>query len=429
MQPNQVISQPSQVTSGGGTKHKRRRRVRTLKATYGRAYRKYNQMYGGAGEVVPEPKKEEPGLFTTLTNKLFGSKEDDAKKKAEEEEEAANKKKAEEAAAATATTAAAPLEGDGKSLIQKAEDAASGALATVEGKAAEIKDGIVKTTTDLKDRATIAASVLVPSTGDDGAKNAAAMDAVASNAAEKDAEDDDNKSVSSEGSSSSSSSGSSDSSGSESENEDGEPKNGDGDGAEEVAAAAATSSDDDSSLSEDKRRIKELEKKVEMLTTGPLAEAARAAKDAAAAVESAMESMKLAAIAANAASAAASAIAISVNSEKFTNSKANTTPTTTSPPQPSPEPVTKTPSSDDSADAPEGSTDASNAAGKEFTDAQSLLGKDEPSKEATGDTLRGLNAEELESEVSEAANNPDNKKGGKNRHKHRKSNHNGTRKH
>ena len=170
-----------------------------------------------------------------------------------------------------------------------------------------------------------------------------------------------------------------------------------------------------------------------MLTTGPLAEAARAAKDAAAAVESAMESMKLAAIAANAASAAASAIAISVNSEKIANSKANTTTTATSPPQPSPEPVTKTPSSDDSADAPEGSTDAPNATGpiKEFTDAQSLLGDDQPPKEATGDTLRGLNAEELEPEVKslEEGNPDDKKKGGKNRHKHRNSNHNGTRKH
>jgi hypothetical protein len=425
MQSNQVISQLSHVTSGGGTKHKRRRRVRTLKATYGRAYRKYNQMYGGAGEVVPDPKKEEaasPGLFTTLTNKLFGSKEDDAKKKAEEE--AANKKKAEEEAAAAAT---AVPEGDGKSLIEKAEDAATGALKTVEGKAAEIKDGIVKTTTDLKDRATIAASVLVPSTGDDGAKNAAAMDAVASNAAEKEAEDDDNKSVSSEGSSSSDSSSSDSSSGSESDNEDGEPKNGDGDGdgAEEVAAtaAAAATSDDDSSLSEDKRRIKELEKKVEMLTTGPLAEAARAAKDAAAAVESAMESMKLAAIAANAASAAASAIAISVNSEKFTNSKATTPTATVTPPMEPSEGSTDAPEADDTA--------APKAVGtsKEFTDAQSLLGKDEPPKD-TGATLRGLNAEELEPEGSEAATTtPDVKKGGKNRHKHRKSNHNGTRKH
>jgi hypothetical protein len=428
MQPNQVISQLSHVTSGGGTKHKRRRRVRTLKATYGRAYRKYNQMYGGAGEVVPDPKKEEaasPGLFTTLTNKLFGSKEDDAKKKAEEE--AANKKKAEEEAAAAAT---AVPEGDGKSLIEKAEDAATGALKTVEGKAAEIKDGIVKTTTDLKDRATIAASVLVPSTGDDGAKNAAAMDAVASNAAEKEAEDDDNKSVSSEGSSSSdsSSSDSSSSSGSESDNEDGEPKNGDGDGdgAEEVAAttsAAAATSDDDSSLSEDKRRIKELEKKVEMLTTGPLAEAARAAKDAAAAVESAMESMKLAAIAANAASAAASAIAISVNSEKFTNSKETTPTATVTPPMEPSEGSTDAPEADDTA--------APKAVGtsKEFTDAQSLLGKDEPPKD-TGATLRGLNAEELEPEVKTLEEgNPDVKKGGKNRHKHRKSNHNGTRKH
>ena len=427
MQSNQVISQqPSQVTSGGGTKHKRRRRVRTLKATYGRAYRKYNQMYGG-GEV-PEPKKEEPGLFTTLTNKIFGSNEDDAKKKAEEEAAAANKKKAEEAAAAS--TAAVPLEGDGKSLIQKAEDAASGALATVEGKAAEIKDGIVKTTADLKDRATIAASVLVPSTGDDDAKNAAAMDATASDAAEKDAEDDDNKSVSSESSSSDSESDSS-SSGSESDNEKGD---GDGDEAAAAATAAATAnsgSDDNSSLSDDKRRIKELEKKVEMLTTGPLAEAARAAKDAAAAVESAMESMKLAAIAANAASAAASAIAISVNSEKFTNSKATTA---TSPP-----PVTPIQSPDDTADAPEGIADAPEAdddtaiskaadPSKEFTDAQSLLGTDEPpkeAKEAPGDTLRGLNEGELETEGSEAAI----KKGGKNRHKHRKSNHNGTRKH
>ena len=427
MQPNQVISQPSQVTSGGGTKHKRRRRVRTLKATYGRAYRKYNQMYGGAVEVVPEPKKKEevasPGLFTTLTNKLFGSKEDDAKKKAEEEE-AAKKKKAEEAAAAAAT--ATVPEGDGKSMIEKAEDAASGALATVEGKAAEIKDGIVKTTADLKDRATIAASVLVPSTGDGEAQNAAAMDAVASDAAEEDGDD---KSVSSNGSSSGSSSDSSSdsssSSGNESENEEGD---------EEAVAAAAEAADtadtdassDDSSLSDDKRRIKELEKKVEMLTTGPLAEAARAAKDAAAAVESAMESMKLAAIAANAASAAASAIAISVNSEKFVNSKANT-PTTT---------VTATPpiqSSEGSADAPEGSADAPNAVGpsKEFTDAQSLLGKGEPPKEATGDTLRGLNAEELETEVKslEEGNPDDKKKGGKNKHKHRNSNHNGTRKH
>ena len=242
---------------GGGTKHRvKRNRRRTVKAaaTYGAAYRKYNRMYGGAVDPAPvpvPPPPEEPGMWDKIKNFVTPNKDDDEneeKKKPAEEPglfEKANAK-VQETVNETVETA--------KTVANTAENALNETKKRVTDAAGAIKETASAVGTTLETSGALVKNQI-----------GSAIDTI--DAADKDAAENGN------------------------EEEATKPV------VEEENPLAPETSGDMVEMTDDKRRIKELEERIRKMTSGTIAKAIEAAEQATGSVEDALKALQLAFIA------------------------------------------------------------------------------------------------------------------------------------
>ena len=246
----------------GGTKHRvKRNRRRTVKAaaTYGAAYRKYNRMYGGADPPAPaDPPPADPpspGLWDKVRNfvtKDNNKDENEEKKTAEEpglfEKASAKVKETVNETVATTQNIASTAENtlnDTKNMVSNAADTLK-ATASAVGTTLETSGAMVKNQLGT-------AIDTIDSAGKDAAKPENAEE-------NNDAVVEEEKSVA-------------------------------------AAAAAPDAETGETEMTDDKRRIKELEERIRKMTSGTIAKAIEAAEQATGSVEDALKALQLAFIA------------------------------------------------------------------------------------------------------------------------------------
>jgi len=268
---NTNIPQQSQqnniVSAGGGTKHRvKRNRRRTVKAaaTYGAAYRKYNRMYGGATEdPAPPPaaaaapvEENKPGMWERIKNFVTPGKKDDA------EENKAQEQPEEPGLFAKAN---AKVQETVKETVATAENVAS----TAENALQTTKDRVTKAADAVKQTASAVGNTLETS----GAlvKNQIGSAIETIDAADKDA--------------------------AKTENDQEEEGNEAVIKEEKPVAPDAPESNGETGMTDDKRRIKELEERIRKMTSGTIAKAIEAAEQATGSVEDALKALQLAFIA------------------------------------------------------------------------------------------------------------------------------------
>lgn len=321
------------AAAGGGTKHRvKRNRRRTVKAaaTYGAAYRKYNRMYGGATDdplpAPPAPTDEEnkPGMWERLKNLVTpGKKEGDAEeqKQAPEPEEPGLFAKAN-----------AKVQETVKETVATAENVAN----TAETALQNTKDRVSKAADAVKQTASAVGTTLETSGALVKNQIGSAIDTIDADAAKPENAKESNDAV--------------------------EEKKPDAADAPDANASESTSEVD---MTDDKRRIKELEERIRKMTSGTIAKAIEAAEQATGSVEDALKALQLAFIASKTVIAAGKAalVANSGNDEEAVLSQGADV---ESQPEPKPEPASADtePVAEQEQEAPvkdEGDSDASDS--------------------------------------------------------------------
>jgi hypothetical protein len=318
---------PLSGTSGGGTKHRvKRNRRRTVKAaaTYGAAYRKYNRMYGGATDD-PAP----PGMWERLKN--YVTKNNDNNEDAEKQKQAQEPEEP-----GLFAKANAKVQETVKETVATAENVAS----TAETALQNTKDRVSKAADAVKQTASAVGTTLETSGALVKNQIGSAIDTI--DAADKDAAKTDN--VNAE----------------ESNDNVVEEKKPD---AADTPDADASESSGEMEMTDDKRRIKELEERIRKMTSGTIAKAIEAAEQATGSVEDALKALQLAFIASKTVIAAGKAalVANSGNDEEAVLSQGADV---ESQPQPEPASADTEPVAEQEQEVPvkdEGDSDASDS--------------------------------------------------------------------
>ena len=274
------------TSSGGGTKHRvKRNRRRTVKAaaTYGAAYRKYNRMYGGAGAtddpvpaVPPAVEEKKTGVLEQFINFVTPGKKDDNNEDAEQQKQAQEPEEP-----GLFAKANAKVQETVKETVATAENVAS----TAETALQNTKDRVSKAADAVKQTASAVGTTLETSGALVKNQIGSAIDTI--DAADKDATN---------------------------------PENANADAVveEKTPDAVDAPPSGEMEMTDDKRRIKELEERIRKMTSGTIAKAIEAAEQATGSVEDALKALQLAFIASKTVIAAGKAalVANSGNNEE-----------------------------------------------------------------------------------------------------------------
>lgn len=276
------------TSSGGGTKHRvKRNRRRTVKAaaTYGAAYRKYNRMYGGATDepvpAVPPPpapaaENTDPGVLQKFLNFVTPGKKDNNNEDAEKQKQAQEPEEP-----GLFAKANAKVQETVKETVATAENVAS----TAETALQNTKDRVSKAADAVKQTASAVGTTLETSGALVKNQIGSAIDTI--DAVDKDAAN---------------------------------PENANADAVVEEKTPDAVDAPPSGvmEMTDDKRRIKELEERIRKMTSGTIAKAIEAAEQATGSVEDALKALQLAFIASKTVIAAGKAalVANSGNNEE-----------------------------------------------------------------------------------------------------------------